>query len=151
MKRVVRSGTPSPPESVTDVRIFGTTKVTINYFDYSPRPLRNSETASVQLQPDQVIADQGKERYHRCPTIDQCIILAAGNGSRLVQRSGGKPKPLVELQGGPLLGHVILRAQQAGVINFTIVVGYRGDAIRAVGRGTELRRNHCHSSRTWIS
>ena len=44
---------PVSTESVTDVRIFGTTKVTINYFDYSPKPLQNSETASVRLQAGQ--------------------------------------------------------------------------------------------------
>jgi len=64
------------------------------------------------------------------PNIDQCIILAAGNGSRLVQRSSAIPKPLVELQGRPLLEHVIGRAQEAGITNFVVVVGYRGDAIR---------------------
>ena len=43
---------PSSTESVTDVRIFGTTKVTINYFDYAPRPSGTSETASAKkLQP----------------------------------------------------------------------------------------------------
>ena len=63
-------------------------------------------------------------------TIHHCIILAAGNGSRLVSRAAGKPKPLVELHGVPLLEHVILAAREAGVIDFTIVVGYCGDAIR---------------------
>jgi hypothetical protein len=43
---------PSSTESVTDVRVFGTTKVTINYFDYVPRPSGMSETASAKtLQP----------------------------------------------------------------------------------------------------
>ncbi len=42
---------PVSTESVTDVRIFGTTKVTINYFDYAPKPRSNSETASVRSQP----------------------------------------------------------------------------------------------------
>jgi len=40
---------PISTESVTDVRIFGATKVTINYFDYSPKLLQNSDTASVRL------------------------------------------------------------------------------------------------------
>ncbi len=63
-------------------------------------------------------------------TIHHCVILAAGNGSRLVSRSAGKPKPLMELHGIPLLEHVILAAQEAGVTDFTIVVGYCGYAIR---------------------
>jgi len=62
--------------------------------------------------------------------IDHCVILAAGNGSRLIPHSGGIPKPLVEVHGRPLLEHVILTAQGAGIRRFTIVVGYRSDAIR---------------------
>ena len=41
---------PSATESVSEVRIFGTTKVTISYFNYSPQSQRPAETASVQLQ-----------------------------------------------------------------------------------------------------
>jgi choline kinase len=63
-------------------------------------------------------------------TIHHCVILAAGNGSRLVSRSAGKPKPLVEVNGVPLLEHVIVAAHEAGVTDFTIVVGYCGTAIR---------------------
>jgi len=63
-------------------------------------------------------------------TTHHCVILAAGNGSRLVSRSAGKPKPLMELHGVPLLEHVMLAAQEAGVTDFTIVIGYCGDAIR---------------------
>jgi 1L-myo-inositol 1-phosphate cytidylyltransferase len=64
------------------------------------------------------------------PKIDQCLILAAGNGSRLVPRSGTIPKPLIELRGMPLLEHTMLSARKAGINRFVIVVGYRGEAIR---------------------
>ncbi|MBV8070875.1 MAG: NTP transferase domain-containing protein [Acidobacteriaceae bacterium] len=63
-------------------------------------------------------------------TTDQCLILAAGNGSRLVSKSGGLPKPLVPLHDVPLLAHVVLSACEAGVGDFVIVVGYRGEMIR---------------------
>jgi len=61
--------------------------------------------------------------------VEQCLILAAGNGSRLAPSSGGFPKPLVRLHGKPLLEHVILAAHEAGINKFVIVVGYRADAI----------------------
>jgi len=64
------------------------------------------------------------------PKVDQCLILAAGNGSRLVPRSGAVPKPLVEVHGKPLLEHIIFAAQEAGIAKFVIVVGYRGEVIR---------------------
>jgi 1L-myo-inositol 1-phosphate cytidylyltransferase len=63
-------------------------------------------------------------------SVDQCLILAAGNGSRIASLSGGVPKPLVPLYGAPLLEHVILSSQQAGISRFVIVVGYRADLIR---------------------
>ena len=58
------------------------------------------------------------------------LILAAGNGSRIAARSGEGPKPLVNLNGKPLLEHVMRRARQAGIERFVIVVGYRGEAIK---------------------
>src|SRR5580693_4680672 len=62
--------------------------------------------------------------------VKQCLILAAGNGTRLRPVSAGLPKPLVEFRGKPILEHVIFRARQAGIEEFVIVVGYRSDLIR---------------------
>jgi 1L-myo-inositol 1-phosphate cytidylyltransferase len=62
--------------------------------------------------------------------VKQCLILAAGNGTRLRSVSAGLPKPLVQFRGKPILEHVIHRAHQAGIDNFVIVVGYRSDLIR---------------------
>ena len=58
------------------------------------------------------------------------LILAAGNGSRIAARSGEGPKPLVSLNGKPLLEHVMSSARQAGIERFVIVVGYRGQTIK---------------------
>ena len=63
-------------------------------------------------------------------TVNECLILAAGNGSRIASVSGGAPKPLVPLRGVPLLEHVIRSCQEAGITRFVIVVGYRADLIR---------------------
>jgi len=62
--------------------------------------------------------------------VEQCLILAAGNGSRLVSRSSSIPKPLVKVHGMPLLERIIINARTAGIRKFTIVVGYRGEVIR---------------------
>jgi len=69
---------------------------------------------------------------------NQCLILAAGNGTRLRSVSGALPKPLVDFRGKPILEHVILRARQAGIDKFVIVVGYRSDLIRAWFDGRSL-------------
>src|ERR1700688_3081739 len=62
--------------------------------------------------------------------VKQCLILAAGKGTRLRSVSAGLPKPLVQFRGKPILDHVILRARQAGIDEFVIVVGYRSDLMR---------------------
>jgi choline kinase len=62
--------------------------------------------------------------------VKECLILAAGNGSRIASVSGGGPKPLVPLRGVPLLEHVMKSCQEAGINKFVIVVGYRADLIR---------------------
>lgn len=63
--------------------------------------------------------------------VKDCLILAAGNGTRIRSVSGVRPKPLVEFRGKPLLEHIVTTAHRAGVERFTIVVGYRSDLIRA--------------------
>ena len=63
-------------------------------------------------------------------TVEDCLILAAGNGSRIAALAGGAPKPLVSLFGAPLLEHIMLSSRAAGIRNFVIVVGYRAEAIR---------------------
>jgi 1L-myo-inositol 1-phosphate cytidylyltransferase len=75
---------------------------------------------------------------HRTPQVNQCLILAAGNGSRLIKASGGSPKPLVQLHGKSLLEHVILGAREAGIDRFVIVVGYGADAMRHWFAGRRL-------------
>ncbi|HTT20003.1 MAG TPA: NTP transferase domain-containing protein [Candidatus Sulfotelmatobacter sp.] len=67
---------------------------------------------------------------HMKTTITQCLILAAGNGSRIASLSGGTPKPLVPFRGMPLLEHVMLCSEEAGINQCVVVTGYRADVIR---------------------
>ncbi len=60
------------------------------------------------------------------------LILAAGNGSRLVPLlQSAMPKPLVELHGQPLIEHIVLGARHAGIERFVIVAGFRANAMRS--------------------
>ncbi|HEX9931913.1 MAG TPA: NTP transferase domain-containing protein [Allosphingosinicella sp.] len=54
----------------------------------------------------------------------QCLIIAAGQGSRL--RSKAASKPLAEIAGRPLIAHVIQRARAGGATSFVVVTGYAG-------------------------
>ncbi len=61
--------------------------------------------------------------------VDRGIILAAGRGHRLVNGSG-IPKPLVQVAGKPLIGHVLDAFERAGLREAVVVVGYLGGMIR---------------------
>ena len=56
-----------------------------------------------------------------------CLIIAAGRGSRLVAR--GEPKPLVTLGGTSLIERVIGTAARAGARGFCVVTGYLAEQI----------------------
>jgi choline kinase len=67
--------------------------------------------------------------------INQAIILAAGRGQRL--NGHEVPKPLAMVGGMPLLRRTLRALAQQGVRDVGIVVGYRGDEIRAAFRAGE--------------
>src|SRR5260221_12576857 len=58
----------------------------------------------------------------------KCLIVAAGQGARL--REKGELKPLIRVKGIPLIERVISRARSAGVDEFIVVSGYRGEELR---------------------
>jgi MurNAc alpha-1-phosphate uridylyltransferase len=65
------------------------------------------------------------------------MILAAGRGERMGALTAERPKPLVEIDGEPLLGRLLRRLATAGLREAVINLSYRGDQIRAaVGDGS---------------
>jgi len=60
----------------------------------------------------------------------QCVILAAGKGTRLRPLTNNIPKPLVLVAGKPLLDHII-DALPSAVDELIIVTGYLEDKIKA--------------------
>jgi MurNAc alpha-1-phosphate uridylyltransferase len=64
------------------------------------------------------------------------MILAAGRGERMGALTAATPKPLLEIQGEPLLVRQLHRLAAAGVRRVVINLSYRGDQIRAaIGDG----------------
>ena len=59
----------------------------------------------------------------------QCVILAAGNGTRLRPLTDTCPKPLVKVSGKTLLDHIV-GALPSSVDELIIVTGYLGGMIR---------------------
>lgn len=57
------------------------------------------------------------------------VILAAGKGERLTSDKG-RPKPLIPLLGLSLLERTLLSCREAGIDEFFVVLGHRGEEIK---------------------
>lgn len=58
------------------------------------------------------------------------MILCGGEGTRLREFTEVLPKPLVEIGGRPILWHIMNIFSAAGVNDFTLCLGYKGNMIR---------------------
>lgn len=59
----------------------------------------------------------------------QCVILAAGEGTRMRPLTETLPKPLLPVCGMPILEHIVL-ALPENIDELVIVIGYKGEMIR---------------------
>jgi dTDP-glucose pyrophosphorylase len=72
--------------------------------------------------------------------ITKAVLLAAGRGTRMRELTQQLPKPMLQVQGKPVLQHIIEGLRDAGLTDFQIVIGWRGDVVREFfGDGTELK------------
>ena len=58
------------------------------------------------------------------------VILAGGLGTRLGPETEIKPKPMVQIGGKPILWHIMMHYSTAGLNDFLIALGYRGEVIK---------------------
>ena len=61
----------------------------------------------------------------------QSVILAGGKGTRLAARLNGRPKPLIEIAGVPLLERQLRQLQAAGVSEAIVLVNHEAHQIEA--------------------
>ncbi len=61
--------------------------------------------------------------------MKQAVILAGGKGTRLKERLGDQPKPLIDICGTPLLERQILLLKSYGFDNILLLVNYASDKI----------------------
>ena len=86
-------------QSVTNVRIFGAADVSIEYFDYAPKTHTPGQMCHVGkeiqamkhmkrfLEATEIPANRTCSPGWLMPAVTQCLILAAGNGSRIASVS----------------------------------------------------------------
>lgn len=58
------------------------------------------------------------------------VILAGGKGTRIMEESMRKPKPMVEIGGQPILWHIMKLYAHYGFCEFIICCGYKGYMIK---------------------
>ena len=58
------------------------------------------------------------------------VILAGGQGTRIVEESLIKPKPLIEIGSKPIIWHIMKIYSQFGLNDFIICCGYKGYLIK---------------------
>lgn len=73
--------------------------------------------------------------------MTQAIILAGGRGTRLASRLNGKPKPLVDIDGVPLLQRQIEALAQNGIDDIVLLVNHAADQIESFIAGLSLPLN----------
>ena len=58
------------------------------------------------------------------------VILAGGLGTRLMEETGSRPKPMVEIGGKPILWHIMKMYSKYGYNEFIVCLGYKGNIIK---------------------
>ena len=68
------------------------------------------------------------------------VLLAGGRGSRLSEETQLRPKPMVEIGGHPILGHIMMMYWSHGFRDLIICLRYRGyfnkDQLKQTGSTT---------------
>jgi dTDP-glucose pyrophosphorylase len=59
----------------------------------------------------------------------KAVILAAGKGTRMLELTNQMPKPMLRVQGKPILQHILDGLIASGIREFFIVTGYRAEVI----------------------
>jgi NDP-sugar pyrophosphorylase family protein len=71
--------------------------------------------------------------------VERAVILAGGKGTRMRPFTYEMPKPMIPVQGKPLLQHIVELIRKYEIRNITLSTGYMGDKIREYfGNGSKF-------------
>src|SRR6267378_1016660 len=59
----------------------------------------------------------------------KAVILAAGKGTRMGELTNELPKPMLKVQGQPILEHILQGLLQAGIREVFMVTGFKAEVI----------------------
>ena len=59
----------------------------------------------------------------------KAVILAGGLGTRLMEETVTRPKPMVEIGGLPIIHHIMQIYASQGVTDFVVAAGYKGEML----------------------
>ena len=69
----------------------------------------------------------------------KAVILAAGKGTRMGGLTDEVPKPMLPVEGRPILEHIVTGLREAGVGEFCIITGWKAEVIeRHFGNGSDF-------------
>ena len=77
--------------------------------------------------------EAAERRYLPAGVKRSGIVLAASRGGALGELTRDKPKCMVEVRGRPLLQHLVSTLGESGVVDVTVVRGWRKEAVAATG------------------
>ena len=60
----------------------------------------------------------------------KAVILAGGHGTRIIEETRFKPKPMIEIGNKPILWHIMKIYSTYGINDFVICCGFKGDVIK---------------------
>lgn len=60
----------------------------------------------------------------------KAVILAGGKGTRIIEESHNKPKPMIEIEGRPILWHIMKIYDHHGIKDFIICAGHKQHIIK---------------------
>lgn len=114
-----------------------------------PRPI----TASVRASKAELLALMREKVLHQIPLLDdqgriaglatmddllpdqpspmRAVIMAGGQGTRLMPLTAQTPKPMLEVGGKPMLEHIIGQLRDSGIHRVNLSLHYRADQIKS--------------------
>jgi dTDP-glucose pyrophosphorylase len=79
----------------------------------------------------------------------KAVILAAGKGTRMKELTQELPKPMLTVNGKPILEHILLGLMSTGIREFFMVTGWRAETIESYfGDGSKWGVRICYGRQT---